>query len=104
MTHDDDTPQEPMRFRALWPVIDEHADPYALLTEAHDDLPRVARLHGARRVLAIHTTAIRLGRHVPGSAGARLVVVIDATVEPTARTANRTRNQPRTPGHTVQDA
>jgi hypothetical protein len=65
------------RFRAIWPVVDEGISHGVLIGEALEDLPAVALRHGVR--LIKNTAAVRVceGRLVPGSGGARLVVVAD---------------------------
>ncbi len=71
----------PQRFRAIWPVVDEDGlGVRALLDQAIDDLPKVARRYGLRPIMRTVTTGIVEGRHVPGSGGARLVVVADVAV------------------------
>ncbi len=69
--------------RVIWPVIDDTVPARALVSEARADLPAVARRHNA--VITGDTTrcVVRFadGRGVPGSGGARRVLIAEIQAE-----------------------
>lgn len=86
---DVDQPGPLILFRALWPVTDPTVPAVDLLTEATDDLPALARRHGARSIVHHGAPVLHEGRSVPGSGGAAHVITIDAWVRLTTRAAAR---------------
>lgn len=77
------------RFRGIWEVTDEDANPAELRAHAMQALPAVAARAGARSIIGPTKAFIAPGRHVPGSGGARTVLVIDTTVRAGIRAAKR---------------
>jgi hypothetical protein len=73
-------PEPTHTFRAVWPVIEDTGTATTvaqLIQQALDDLPNVANRHGAQ-IIGTARGGIHDGRRVPGSGGARHVVVIEA--------------------------
>jgi hypothetical protein len=72
------------RFEAVWPVIDLDLlrTPQALIDEALDDLPALARQGRAELLDEPVRVALRPGRDVPGSGGAIWVVHAIASARP----------------------
>ncbi|UYM26621.1 hypothetical protein SEA_BAUER_72 [Arthrobacter phage Bauer] len=71
-------------FRAVWPVIDGTGTATTdaeLIALAIGDLPAVAHRHNAT-IVGPPRACIADGRRVPGSGGARHVVVIEAPAMP----------------------
>lgn len=64
-------------FQAMWPVLDTTMSYEDLKAEAIQDLPHVARRHGAITV-GEPRAYVRLGKDVPGAADATLVVVVES--------------------------
>ena len=74
------------RFQAVWPVLDPTMDTADLIAEAIEDLPRVARRHGA---ITIGEPTVRVlpGAQVPGAGTTGLVVVAESDTAATDRVA-----------------
>ncbi|UXN30982.1 hypothetical protein [Glutamicibacter sp. M10] len=66
-------------FQAVWPVLDAEIPEKDLLAEAIEDLPKVARRHGVITI-GKPRVDIRQGSEMPGTAGAKLVVVAESSV------------------------
>ena len=84
-------PQATHVFRAVWPVVEGNGTAETdaeLILQALGDLPAVARRHNAM-ITGTPRACITEGRHVPGSAGHRHVVVIEAPACETAPRAYR---------------
>lgn len=76
-------------FRAVWPVIEGQGTAETdseLILQAMGDLPMVARRHNAR-ITGNPRACITEGRKVPGSAGHKYVVVIEAPAQEIPRRA-----------------
>ncbi len=69
--------------RAIWPITDPTIPTAELAAEARADLPTVARRHGLVITGDITHCPIRIadGRGVPGSGGARRVLVAEIEAE-----------------------
>ena len=68
------------RLRCVWPIIDPEAPIAKLHQDAIADLPEVAS-RARFRIWRILSFQIALGQCVPGSGGARLVVVVECVGE-----------------------
>jgi len=67
-------------FRAVWPIVEGTGTATTnaeLIAQAIGDLPNVAHRHGAT-IIGAPRACIADGRRVPGSGGARHVIVIEA--------------------------
>ncbi|NWL13278.1 hypothetical protein DM793_18600 [Paenarthrobacter nitroguajacolicus] len=86
MSHTEPAPASPTHtFRAVWPVIEGEGTATTvaqLIRQAIDDLPNVANRHGAK-IIGTARGGVHDGRRVPGSGGARHVVVVEAPAVPT---------------------
>jgi hypothetical protein len=69
--------------RAIWPVTDDTIPTADLIAEARADLPAVARRHGLVITGDTAHCAVRIakGRGVPGSGGARRVLIAEVPAE-----------------------
>lgn len=76
LPHQTETKPQTATFRAVWPIIDM-SDADALIQEARADLSNVAARHRVR-ITGRGTFGIRRGKFVPGSQGAKFVVVCEA--------------------------
>lgn len=79
---DDAAPAVSARFQAIWPVVDRTMSLSDLIPEARADLPGMLARHRVQLVHGLSSVrwSIRLGRDVPGSAGAVEVLVADCPV------------------------
>lgn len=68
------------KLRCVWPILDDTIDSLDAVQEAVDDLDNVAQ-RSHFQVAEVGRIYVASGRAVPGSGGARRVVVIECTGE-----------------------
>lgn len=86
----------PLHYRAIWPVLDESLPLTDLIDEANRDLPQLLR-RSRLRAAARPRWCLRPGRDVPGSGGARTVLVCDVAVAQIPRDVDALTGEPDEP-------